>query len=268
MRSEPKSSPMLKLTKHDILGGLFILVALGLVAWMQQDSLKTLQAEAQATLTTREYERQDAQTATQLNLLARVPSFGFENLLGDWAFLQFLQYFGDWRAREATNYDLAPDFFKIIIPRDPKFAQAYVYLSTSVTLYAGQPDVTVALMDRGIEDLSPEIYPEAYLVPVYRAIDQLLFLGDSKAAAQSYELAADWVSYQKTPDAQASADYYRKTAKFLRDNPNSKQAQINSWVMVLAYAVSGRGQQLAIENLQRLGVKVTIAPDGRVQIER
>ncbi len=259
---------MVKLRTQDLWGGAFVLLTLVCVAWMQRDSLKTLQNQATLTLSKAEYERQDAQTAAQLQLLRRIPSFGFDNLIGDWAFLQFLQYFGDWRARETTNYDLSPEFFQVIIPRDPKFAQAYVYLSTSVTLYAGQPDITIDLMDQGIKELSPKIYNEAYLVPVYRAIDQLLFLGDANAAAESYELAADWVSYQNTPEAQASADYYRNTAKFLRDNPDSQQAQINSWAMVLAYAVSGRGQQLAIENLRRLGVKVTIEPDGRVNIER
>ncbi len=258
----------LKLTKQDLWGALFTLGALALVAWMQRNSLKTLQAQASQTLSPAEYTRQDAQTAAQLSLLSQLPSFGFENLMSDWAFLQFLQYFGDWRAREATNYDLAPEFFQVMIPRDPKFAQAYVFLSTSVTLYAGKPEITVGLMDEGIKELSPKTYKEAYLVPVYKAIDELLFLGNANAAAQSYDLAADWVSLNPTPETAGYADSYRQTAQFLRDNPDSKQAQINSWLMVLAYAVSGRGQQLAIENLRRLGVKVIIEPDGSVKIAR
>ena len=40
-------------------------------------------------------------------MLKNLPSFGFDNLIADWTFLKFLQYFGDDEARDVTGYDLA-----------------------------------------------------------------------------------------------------------------------------------------------------------------
>lgn len=257
----------LALTKNDLLGAIFTCGALAVVAWMQQASLKTLQTQAQESLSPEVYQREVAQLKPQLQILAQMPSFGFDNLIGDWSFLQFLQYFGDWRAREVTGYDLSPYFFQVTIPRDPKFVRAYVFLSTSTTLFAGQPQITVELMNQGLKQLDPKVFDQAYLIWVYKAIDELLYLGDHKAAQQSYEMAAQWVSLQNTAKAKESAAFYQRMADFLRTNPDSKQAQINSWLMVLSNAVSGRGQQAAIENLRRLGVKVTIDATGNVKVE-
>ncbi|HIK25224.1 MAG TPA: hypothetical protein IGP91_05415, partial [Thermosynechococcus sp. M46_R2017_013] len=125
-------------------------LALTIVAFMQQDALRQLQAQASEQFTDAEYERQNAQTIAQMRLLANLPSFGFDNLVADWAFLQFLQFFGDSAARQVTGYDEVPAFFEVIIAKDPRFAQTYPYLSTAITVYAGQPQTSVALMDRGL----------------------------------------------------------------------------------------------------------------------
>ncbi len=81
------------------------------VAFMQQDALRQLQTQTGEQLTDAEYERQNTQTITQMRLLANLPSFGFDNLVADWAFLQFLQFFGDSAARQVTGYDDVPAFF-------------------------------------------------------------------------------------------------------------------------------------------------------------
>src|SRR5690349_1754508 len=57
----------------------------------------------------------------RLNLLQQAPTFGFDNVLADWVFLNFLQYFGDDPARLQTGYALSPEYFKVIIARDPRF---------------------------------------------------------------------------------------------------------------------------------------------------
>jgi hypothetical protein len=104
----------------------------------------------------------------RLNLLQKVPAFGFDNLLGDWAFLNFIQYFGDDEARAATGYRLSPDYFDVIIDRDPKFLQAYFFLSGSGSLYAGMPERSVTLMEKGLKSLSPQSPPKSYYVWRYK----------------------------------------------------------------------------------------------------
>ena len=59
-----------------------------------------------------EIERQHEVIALRLQLLSRLPDFGFSNLMSNWIFLNFLQYFGDSAARDVMGYDLSPDFLR------------------------------------------------------------------------------------------------------------------------------------------------------------
>ena len=69
----------------------------------------------------------------RLNLLQKSPSLGFDNLISNWVYIGFLQYFGDELAREQTGYELSPAYFEIIVERDPRFLDAYI--SLAVFLY-------------------------------------------------------------------------------------------------------------------------------------
>ncbi len=243
------------------------LLSLGTIAALQLTSLKELEKKSQQVLTPAEYRQEAEQIALKLKLLQRSPTFGFDNLIADWAFLQFLQYFGDWKARSQTGYGLSPNFFQVIIPRDPQFFQSYLFLSVSSTIYAGRPDLTVALMDQGLNSLSPKSSPNSYSIWVFKANDELLFLNDYRAAQKSYQMAAKWASLQPSPEAQATASSLQQTATFLKRKPKSKTAQINAWMMILNNAFDNRTRNLAIQNLQRLGVKITVAPNGKLKLE-
>ncbi len=243
------------------------LLSLGVIAGLQLTSLKHLEKKSQQALTPAEYQQEAEQIKLKLKLLERLPTLGFDNLVADATFLQFLQYFGDWRAREQTGYGLAPNFFQVIIPRDPRFLQSYIFLSVSSTIYAGRPDLTVSLMDQGLKSLSPKVFPTSYLVWLYKANDELLFLGNYEAAQKSYLMASKWAAMQSDPEIRAAAESFQKTALFLKRKPNSKTAQINAWMMILGNAFDNRTRKLAFENLQRLGVKITVLPTGKLKFE-
>lgn len=182
------------------------------------------------------------QQALQLKVLARSPSFGFDNVLADWVFLEFLEYFGDDSARQHTGYGLSPAFFENVTRLDPRFVDAYPFLSGSISYELGQPDLAIELMRRGTRALSPEVDPDAFQVWRFMSLDQLLLLGDSAGAAQSLEKAADWV--RDTPYAQFR-EQFLQTAQFLRQDPNSKPLRISAWVEIYqrAGAVGDRKTQ-------------------------
>jgi hypothetical protein len=71
-------------------------------------------------------------------------------------FLGFAQYFGDDSARQITGYALSPDYFEIIVDRDPRFREAYLFLSVSSSLYAAMPERSVVLMEKGLKFLKPQ----------------------------------------------------------------------------------------------------------------
>lgn len=201
----------------------------------------------------------------RLNLLQKTPSFGFNNLVANWTFLNFLQYFGDDDARKVTGYNLSPKYFEIIINRDPRFVDAYLSLSNSISMYAAMPEKSVALMTQGLKSMSPQFPPQSYYVWRYKAIDQLLFLGDAEGARQSFEKAAEWASTYSDQESQNVANISRTTAAFLARNPRSKLAQASAWMMILSNTTDPRAQKTAISRIEALGGKVFMTPEGKVE---
>lgn len=238
------------------------LLGIGLLQRPQLQALKN--SDENATLA--ELQQQDAAESAQLELLQKLPTLGFDNLVADWVFLNFLQYFGDTPARNQTGYSLSPDYFEAILDRDPYYIDFYFFLSASSSLYAGLPDRSVDLMNEKLQMLSPTRPPQSYFIWRYKGIDELLFLGDSTAARQSFENAADWASIYSDPQSQAIEQVSRQTADFLTRNPDSRTAQISTWAMVLTNAFDQTTQELAISQIQALGGNVSVDDQGRLRV--
>ncbi len=243
-----------------------MLGCLGAIAMLQQPQLQQIQNRNQ-TASVEELQQGVAAEKARLELLQKMPGFGFDNVIADWTFLNFLQYFGDTPARRRTDYRLSPEYFEVILSRDPRFLNAYIFLSTSTALYAGMPERSIAIAARGLEHLSPVTPTGSFYAWRGRGIDELLFLGDPQAARRSFETAAAWAEEAGTPEGKFSANISRKTAEFLARNPNSKAAQVAAWIMVLGNAPDQRTRRLAIDRIESLGAQVVTAPDGSYQIK-
>jgi len=202
-----------------------------------------------------------------LNLLKKLPSFGYDNLMADWVYLNFVQYFGDDEVRDKTGYSLSPEYFEVILEHDPRFMAAYLSLSTSTSIYAAMPERSIKLMEKGLKSLSPFVPQKSYYIWRYKGIDELLFLGDSNAAKQSFATAANWASKYSDPESQQVAFFSQKTADFLSHNPHSKIAQISAWTMVLNNRVDDKTRKRAISAIEALGGKVITNPDGTSKIK-
>jgi len=214
-----------------------------------------------------EYFKQEELEKLRLSLLAKMPSFSFNNLIADWVFLQFIQYFGDSSARQKTGYSLSPEYFEIVVGRNPRLVDAYFYLSPATSLFAGRPNRSVALIEKGLQSISPENIPKAYFLWLYKGVDELLFLGNPQAASRSYEMAARWASVSKYRNSQQVASNARETARFLTKNPNSVQVRIGAWAMILGNAHDDATRQVAILNIRKLGGEVKVTPNGNLQIK-
>ncbi|MDX1976805.1 MAG: hypothetical protein SFT94_03950 [Pseudanabaenaceae cyanobacterium bins.68] len=216
------------------------------------------------------------QEQARLAAIARLPQsgFGFNNLIANWAFLSFLQYFGDDQARgtHGTGYGLSAAYFDQIIRRDPRFLSSYIYLSSSVSIFAGQPQKSVDLIKYGSQFLQPELQPLAYTVWRFKGIDQLLFLGDTAAARQSFLTAAEWAERatfrgDELPGIENAAARSRETAAFLATNPDSRSARINGWALVLSSAADQKTRAVAIAELDKLGIRVEFNQDGNFSLK-
>ena len=241
----------------------FALFFIAIIVLLQTDRLQRSQGLAP---TDENIQGSEELAATKIRNIKGIPTLGYRNIFADWVYLLFLQYFGDDEIRRQTGYSLSPDFFESIIANDPYYVYFYVFLSGGSSLYAGQPARAVTLMNEGLSHMSPEGPNNGYLVWRYKGTDELLFLGDSAAAQQSFQTAADWANQSDQPEAQAVAAISQRTADFLAQNPISKRAQVDAWASILTNSFDASTQQLAIDRIEALGGRVNINDDGRIQI--
>ena len=233
---------------------------------LQRGHLASLQTKA-STATDQELQSEEQATAAVLDLAQKMPTFGFNNLVADWFFLRFLQYFGDDVLRAKTGYGLSPNFFQTIIPKDPYYSLFYLFLSGSTSNFAAQPEKSVAIMTQGLKQLSPTLPTDGFYIWRYRGVDELLYLGDGEAAQKSFQTAADWARQSSHPDAEFIAANSQGTADFLAINPLSKVAQVNAWASVLSNAFDDATRQRAIDRIEELGGTVTISESGGISLQ-
>jgi len=198
----------------------------------------------------------EQQEAIRLQLLKYTPTFGFDNLLADWVFLNYLQYYGDTPARQQTGYSLSLNYFDILTRLDPRFVDIYLFLSGSISYQLGKPEIAIDLMKRGTEVLSPQISPRAFTVWRFMGIDQFLLLGDGTASAHSHDMAAKWV---EGTEYQNFSPLFRQTAAFLRSDPNSIPVRFQMWTTVYAQAEAvgdKQTQERAKSEILKLGGQV------------
>jgi hypothetical protein len=187
-------------------------------------------------------------------------------LIANFAFLQFLQYFGDDISRNEfqTGYSLSPLYFANIIDRDPRFLSSYIYMSASVSMFAGVPSKAIDIYSKGLKSLDPDRQPNAYTIWRYKATDQLLFLGDAKGARESYLKASEWADKASLSDEELvethkiSADLSRQSAQWLKEARDLTKAQIGAWSLVLQNATDKKTVQIIAQELDKLNLKIEI----------
>lgn len=239
------------------LASLLLICGLGITR-LQQPKLEVLSGSH---LDNRDYEREINKEDIKVNLFKNLPAFGFDNLLADWGMLQFIQYYGDEEARKKTGYHLSPDYLEVIVNNDPRFTLAYMIISPASSINAGRPDRTISLMNRGVKSLTPDI-EKAYYVWLYKGVDELLFLGDIPEAKRSYSMAGDWANQAGNKFIASMA---QGTVKFLSTKPDSRRAQVGAWFMIYVNVADKETKAFAKGNIERLGGKLILSENGRVQ---
>ncbi|ANV84014.1 hypothetical protein AWQ21_06245 [Picosynechococcus sp. PCC 7003] len=232
---------------------------------LQQFRLDSLQQGTD--LTPEIVERQAKTEAASLDLWQQLPTYGYDNLVSDWVFLRFLQYFGDDEARRLGDYRLSADYFEVIVDLDPWFKEGYYYLSGSSSLYAGTPDRTVELLNRGLAQMTPTVPDQSFYLWRMKAIDEHLFLGDIPAAIQSYKTAAAWAAYYDDPESHNAQQRSEASVAFLERDPRSIMARVTAWSSILGQARDVETQRRAIAELEAMGVIVRIDENGRPRFE-
>lgn len=214
-----------------------------------------------------DYKKKEQKLKTITNLQRILPSFGFKNLVADWNFLKYVQYFGDTEARDEVGYSVVSDYFETIVMKDPKFIKANLSLSASNSLFAGKPRKTINLLEKSAEYLTPKMRDYSFMIFAYKAVDEILFFGDLKSAQKSYLTAAEWAEKRNDEIGDKVAKLYRATINFLATNPDSSITQVAGWSMVLNRNNDPKIQRYAIDKIRKLGGQVTTDSNGKLIIK-
>jgi hypothetical protein len=245
--------------------GLLLLALLAGVVGIQRGELQQLRTHKTA-WTDGELQRDVADRGNRINLLGKLPSFGFDNAIAGAMLLDFAQYFGDVPARDRQGYGLGLDYLDLVLAKDPKFTHAYYYLSVVGSVYVAQPEKSVAIMNRGFQSIGLRSPQDSYYLWRMKGTDELLFLGNPQAAQKSMATAANWAEQIGDTESLRVARMSKATAQFLAHNPNSKIAQFASWMMVLDNAVDERARTVAMEKVRALGGKIEVDAQGKLRV--
>jgi hypothetical protein len=231
----------------------------------QTSVLSKLRAQAQP-ITKPQIERDVEERANRIAVLTKMPSFGFDNLIANTMLIDYMQYFGEENARNINGYSLGLDYFDLILTKDPKFYISYFFMSVTGNIYSAQPERSVAIMEKGFKSIDPRTPENSYYLWRLKGTDELLFLGNGKAAQKSMQTAADWANKVNDEESRRVSAVSKKTASFLAKNPNSKQAQFAAWMMVIENAVDIKAQKIAMRKIRDLGGKVELDSKGELKI--
>ena len=229
----------------------FICLA-GIVVLQGQEYKRAVQKLNRANYLTQEQEE-----ARSLDWQKRSPDLGFSNLKADLSYLNFVQYFGDKDARETIGYKLVPNYFETIAHIDPRFTQAHLKLSIANSMYAGNPETTIALMQEVLDSIEP-ISGEAVAVWTSKGLDELLFMGDKEAAIESYKMAEQWAALVQGDRSE------KLTIKDLEEALESiseielKEAQLRAWSSVLVHIKDHQRRREIIDRLDRIKAEILV----------
>lgn len=190
----------------------------------------------------------EQQERLRLDLLSGMPSFGFNNMIANWTFLNFIQYYGDEPARKITGYALSPKYFDLVTQHDPRFVETYLFVSGTISHQLGQPELALELMKRGTDALTPQMHPRAFSVWRSAGLDQILLLGDLSSAARSFDMTAKWAA--ESEEYKEFAPNFQGTANFLRSNPDIDLVRFQAWTVVFDDAIAS-GDQQSIDRAKR-----------------
>jgi hypothetical protein len=229
----------------------FICLA-GIVLLQSQEYKKSIQE-----LNRTNYLKQEQEQARNIEWQKQTPTFNFDNLIANWTYLNFVQYFGDQPAREIIGYQLVPDYFATISKLDPQFTQAHLRLAIANSMYAGNPEKTIALMEQLLQSVDPNSEQSA-LLWTSKGLDELLFLGDKEAAINSYKMAAKWASLSNHNDAKNLYVKDLETALASTSEIELKEAQLRAWSGVLVYIQDNHRKSEIQDKLSNLQAEIEV----------
>lgn len=233
----------------------------------QQNHLDDIRKDLDSTLD--RYQAEKNREQMEMGVFSYIPRLGFDNVLADWIYLKFVQYFGDTEVRDSIGYSLCPDYFENVITKDPRFTDAINTLEVCTSIFAGDPVQSINNLEASLKQIQPKmsgIQLRPYYIWRSLGINQLLFLGKSSKTVESYQKAIDWAQDYQDEDSQRFIANLQESVDYLAKNPNSTMAQIGAWVNVLNTNPDEKTFKRVVQEIKSLGGTVEISSDGQLKV--
>lgn len=171
----------------------------------------------------------------------RVLGAGFDNMLADGLYVQFVNYFGKHIARDRTYHNMFP-VLDMVTELDPKFAGAY-YMGALALGDGGRMADLQALVAKSVVAM-PDDWEVAY------DAGMAVFVFAEKP--EEYLVAANYFKRAAAhPDAEPKAAFMLARAYHIGDR---RDLVIQIWLDLYKRAPTKEAREVAARSLQRLGV--------------
>ncbi len=172
----------------------------------------------------------------------RLVSLGFDQVLADFYWLEFVGYVGDTTQRRVDRYALADQYLELITGLDPTFVQAYWFVAFIIGSEQERPQRADELLNRGID-----ANRDNWILPFIAGNNQYLYANDGVAAARYYRMAA------KFPGA---PEWLGRQANILESNAPQLIKHAYSWLSIFNSAEQSLVKERAREQCIKLWIGV------------
>lgn len=219
-------------------------------------------------VSTEDYKKLVKDEKTYLSFLNHVPSMGLNNIIADWGYLRFIQYFGDVPARNKTGYGLLSQYYQLLVDKDPLFTDALSKLDVATSLFGGQPETSAVFLGQALSKVPKKFITSIPPYYLWRAKgnNELLFAGDVDVAEESYRHSIEWAKAYDDEESRTMIDINKSSLEFLANNPDSREARIGAWVGILANKPDKKTVERVIEEIKALGAQVVVEPNGNINV--
>lgn len=169
-------------------------------------------------------------------------TFGYNQLLADFAWLGFIQTIGESRVKSNQDILIIYDYLDLITLLDPEFIKPYWFAAFTLGGDFHRPWMAQRLIDRGLK-----AHQENWYLPYIAGVNQYLFAHKEVEAARYYRMAA------KFPDA---PKWLTRQAEILEAKIPSLVKEVNTWDTVYANATDPIVKERAKERLAATWMKI------------
>ncbi|MEW5820373.1 MAG: hypothetical protein AB1782_09295 [Cyanobacteriota bacterium] len=189
------------------------------------------------------YKEKQAKYYVEKNLLITLPTdkvkyftLGFDNLIADIVWLQFIQYFGEnhrlKRKRLKYDFEYIYKYVDVITTLDPNFSYAYWFGAFAIADEFNRPDLAMKIIAKGIKN-----NPKNWWLPYTAATMELMYNNNFTEAVKYIDLAAK---------VKPKSDRIKRFQDVLHSKSKIQEKTRKIWLEIY-YDAKERGDEISME---------------------